>query len=156
MGDSPMNRILLRCAVGALVLSAPALAAGQKTQTVTLSEPGIVTASVHFGSVRIGAEKTATVTLANATSEPIFVGLHLTEFPAGSGFAAESFCGAVDGLQPGETCTVQVSMTGEEPGHYKGRVVLTTFMSCAETPEGCPNGGSPDVVITLSGTTRPG
>jgi hypothetical protein len=96
------------------------------------------------------------VTLVNATSEPIAVGLHLTEFPAGSGFDAESFCLAADGLQPGESCSVQVSMTGEDPGHYKGKVILTTFMPCSLTPEGCPDGGSPDVVITLNGTTRSG
>ena len=151
-----MKRVLLLCAAGALALAAPPLAAGQKTQTVTLSEPGIVTARIQFGSVRVGGRETAAVTLANATSEPIVVGLHLTEFPARSGFDAESFCLAADGLQPGESCTVQVSMTGEAPGHYKGRVILTTFMPCSLTPEGCPNGGSPDVVITVTGTTRPG
>jgi len=150
-----MKRVLLLCAVSALALAASPAATGQKAPTVTMSEPGMVTARVQFGSVQVGGQETVAVTLANATSEPIFVGLHLVEFPAGSGFDTESFCLAAGGLQPGDSCTVEVSMTGDAAGHYKGKVVLTTFMPCSLTPEGCPNGGSPDVVITLNGTTRP-
>jgi ASPM-SPD-2-Hydin domain-containing protein len=146
-----MKRVLLLCAVAALALAAPATA-GQKTQTLTMTGPGVFTASVQFGSVPVGGQATATVTLVNATPDPLVVGLHITEFPAGSGFAADTSC--ADAVQPGDSCDVQVSMTGDETGHYKGKVGLTTFAPCAITPEGCPT-GSPDIVIKLNGTTRP-
>lgn len=141
-----MKRVLLLCAVAALALAAPATA-GKKAQTLTLTGPGLFTAQVNFGSVPVGDQATATVTLANATSDPLVVGLHITEFPAGSGFAADTSC--ADAVQPGDSCDVQVSMTGDAPGHYKGRVGLITFV---------PNqtGDTPDIVIKLNGTTRPG
>jgi hypothetical protein len=142
-----MKRFLLLCAVCPLALAATSAWAQSASVTASPSH-------VQFGAVPIGGHKTATVTLTNDTSSQVSVaGVHLTEFPAGSGFGAESFCPATP-LQPGDSCTVQVSMTGDAKGHYKGTVVLTTFMACALTPEGCSE-SSRDVVITLKGTTRP-
>lgn len=150
-----MKRFLLALCAAA-VLAAPTAAAREKKQAVVLKGPGLVTARVEFGAVPVGGQKTVELTLVNGNSQPMWIGLHFVDSPVGAGFDASwAVCPPAplqpsDPLQPGDSCTLRVSMTGEATGHYTGKVGLVT-----DSPS-CPAVCGPDAVITLRGVTRRG
>jgi hypothetical protein len=148
-----MERILLL-----LTLIAALALAASPASAQPLPESGIISASpshVHFGSVSLGQSKgPVTVTLTgNQLCCSTWMTTVTTNFPPHSGFHVDSnSCptfptgDVADLFDPGDSCTMRLSMDGVARGYYRGTV--TVGWGCCH--------GLPATVITMRGATRPG
>lgn len=115
-----------------------------------------VTDSVSFGSVDLASSRTRTVTITNpsAATQPLYAGGSGDPDPASiTGADAGDFTIANDGcsgqtLNPGQSCTIQVSFAPTQPGSRSATLGIPWNNSASIDPSSATS----DFTVALSGT----